>query len=241
MVDTHCHLEMCAEGALERARSAGVKRLGAIGMGRDSTPVALAAAAGNDDVFAIVGFHPNGAEAFRRADVEEWVQAPKVVAVGETGLDWYRDRAGPDAQRRSFEAHLEIAADLGLPVVIHMRDSAEDTFAMLREFNGDVVLHCFSEPDYVDEAADRGWYCSFAGNVTFPKATGLHEAARNVPDHLLLVETDAPFLSPQPLRGKPNESANVVLTARHVAELRGVPYEELEAAVDRNAARVFGW
>jgi TatD DNase family protein len=164
-----------------------------------------------------------------------------VVAVGETGLDWYRDRSPRDAQVESFAAHLEIAAERELPVVIHMRESADDTFAMLRGFDGTVVLHCFSALDHLGEAVERGWYCSFAGNVTFPKATDLQEAARAVPDELLLVETDAPFLGPQPVRGKPNEPANVVLTARFVAEQRGIAYEELDALVEANAARVFGW
>jgi TatD DNase family protein len=104
-----------------------------------------------------------------------------------------------------------------------------------------VILHCFSAPSRLDECVERGYMCSFAGNVTYPKATDLQAAARDVPDELLLVETDAPYLSPQPVRGKPNEPANVVTTAEHVAELRGVAYEELERVVERNAARVFGW
>jgi TatD DNase family protein len=131
----------------------------------------------------------------------------------------------------------------GLPLVIHTREAEEDTFAMLRELAGGVtvVLHCFSAPSRLGECVERGYMCSFAGNVTYPKAVELQAAARDVPEELLLVETDSPYLSPQPVRGKPNEPANVVATARFMAELRGVSYEELEAAVERNAARVFGW
>ena len=129
-------------------------------------------------------------------------------------------------------------------MAIHTRAAEDDTFAVLREHAGAipaVILHCFSAPDRLDECVERGYLCSFAGNVTYPKATELQEAARRVPDELLLVETDSPFLAPQPLRGKPNEPANVTHTARWVAELRGVSYEELERAVEANAARVFGW
>ena len=235
MIDTHCHLDMCADGALERARAAGVDRVVWIRMlpdpRREPEP----------GVSYAVGYHPNNAHAFDAAVLGEEARAPGVVAIGETGLDWYRDRSPRDAQRRSFEAHLALAADRGLPVVIHMRDSAEDTFEVLRGFDGTVVLHCFSAPGNLDEAVERGWFCSFAGNVTYPKATDLQQAARDVPAELLLVETDAPFLAPQPVRGKPNEPGNVTHTARFVAELRGISYEELDALVERNAARVFGW
>ncbi|MFL5867234.1 MAG: TatD family hydrolase, partial [Thermoleophilaceae bacterium] len=137
----------------------------------------------------------------------------------------------------------ELAGRAGLPVAIHTRAAEEDTFAILREHAGEttVILHCFSAPDRLDECVERGYLCSFAGNVTYPKATDLQAAARELPAELLLVETDAPFLAPQPMRGKPNEPANVRHTAQFVAELRGVGYEELERTVEPNAARVFGW
>jgi TatD DNase family protein len=250
VIDTHCHLDHCdppdAE-LLERARLAGLTRLATVGTNPDSVERALEAAEAHDDVFAIVGLHPHNTEGFGPADLDQIERAashPKVKALGETGLDHYRDYAPRDDQRRAFEAQLELAARLNLPVAIHTRAAEDDTFAVLREHSAQlraVILHCFSAPDRLDEAVERGYLCSFAGNVTYPKATDLQRAASEVPAELLLVETDSPFLSPQPLRGKPNEPANVVHTAHHVAGLRGLAYEELERTVEENAARVFGW
>src|SRR3954464_12974996 len=244
MVDTHCHLDMCEEGSLERAREAGLSRIATIGMNAESWPKAAAFAEENPDVYAIVGVHPNEAAGYSEDDIEqvrERALAPKVVAIGETGLDYYRDYAPKEDQQRAFGAPLELASDLGVPVVIHTRAAEADTFAALRDFGGTVVLHCFSSPDRFDECIERGYICSFAGNVTYPKSHDLQRAAKHIPDELLMVETDAPFLSPQPVRGKPNEPGNVTHTARFVAELRGLGYEELDALVERNAARVFGW
>lgn len=250
MVDTHCHLDFCEppDGELvERALAAGVTRLATVGTDGPSIERALAAARAHAEVVAIVGRHPHETEGFDAADLDEIERAaadPRVRAIGETGLDYYRDNAPRDDQRRAFEAHLELAARAGLPVAIHTRAAEDDTFALLREHSQAlpaVILHCFSAPERLDECVERGYLCSFAGNVTYPKATDLQEAARRVPAELLLVETDSPYLSPQPLRGRPNEPANVVHTARHVAGLRGVPYEELERQVEANAVRVLRW
>jgi TatD DNase family protein len=244
MIDTHCHLDMCEEGALDRARELGLTRIATIGMNAESWVRATGLADQNDDVYAIVGVHPNEASGYDDPTIEAVRQhalSGKVVAIGETGLDYYRDYAPKEDQRRSFGAHLELASDLGLPIVIHTRQAEEDTFAALRDFGGTVVLHCFSAPDRVDECIQRGYICSFAGNVTYPKSRDLQRAAKRIPDDQLLVETDAPFLSPQVVRGKPNEPGNVTHTARFIAELRGVEYDELDALVERNAARVFGW
>jgi TatD DNase family protein len=250
VIDTHCHLDHCdpPDGELvERARAAGLTRIATVGTKPASVERALGAAHAHDEVFAIVGRHPHETAGFGPADLDEIERAaadPKVRALGETGLDYYRDYAPRADQRRAFEAQLELAARLKLPVAIHTRDAEDDTFAILAERAGDipaVILHCFSAPDRLDECVERGYVCSFAGNVTYPKAKDLHRAAAELPAELLLVETDAPFLSPQPLRGKPNEPANVIHTARHVADLRGVSYEELERTVHDNAARVFGW
>ncbi|MEA2361091.1 MAG: TatD DNase family protein [Thermoleophilaceae bacterium] len=250
LIDTHCHLDHCdppTAELVERARAAGLSRIATVGMNGESIERALEAAAQHDEVFAIVGRHPHEAAGFRAADLEEVERAaadPSVRAIGETGLDYYRDYAPRDDQRRAFEAQLDLAGRVGLPVAIHTRAAEEDTFAILREHTDRlpaVILHCFSAPDRVGECVERGYLCSFAGNVTYPKATDLQQAARELPAQLLLVETDAPFLSPQPVRAQPNEPANVVHTAERLAALREVSYDELERTVEENAARVLGW
>ncbi|MBX5470151.1 MAG: TatD family hydrolase [Thermoleophilaceae bacterium] len=249
MVDTHCHLDSCRAPEaeiVERARAAGVRRLATVGMDDATVARALELAHEHADVFAIVGRHPHNAAGFDAGALERIEQAARdgrALAIGETGLDYFRGRAPREDQRRAFEAQVDLAARLGLPVVIHTREAEDDTFAILRERAAEVtvILHCFSAPSRVEECVEHGYLCSFAGNVTYPKAEALRAAARELPEELLLVETDAPYLAPQPVRGKPNEPANVVHTARAVAELRGVTYEELEAAVERNAARVLGW
>jgi TatD DNase family protein len=250
MIDTHCHLDHIdapTGEVVERARAAGLNRLATVGTKPASIERALAAAREHEDVFAIVGRHPHETTGFDEAaleEIERLAADPKVRAIGETGLDYHRDHAPREDQRRAFEAQLVLATRLGLPVAIHTRAAEDDTFALLREHDErliGVILHCFSAPDRLAECVARRYYCSFAGNVTYPKATELQQAARELPDELLLVETDSPYLAPQPVRGKPNEPANVVHTARHVAELRGVDYEELERTVEANAARVLGW
>jgi TatD DNase family protein len=256
VVDTHAHLGLCEPDPVEliaAAGRAGVRRMLTVGLGEDSNPGAVELAEAHEEVRACVGRHPNGADGFDRAAAEaiaELCEHERVVAVGETGLDRYRDRADPDEQRRAFGAQIAIAREAALPVVIHLRDRegssevAEEAFATLTEqAEGiDVILHCFSlDAGWAERAAERRWYCSFAGNLTYPKAEALREAARVVPEDRLLVETDSPFLAPQPVRGKPNQPANVVATAERLAEVRGVAYGELEAAVEANAARVFGW
>ncbi len=249
MVDTHCHLDACDDAPSElvqRARDAGVGRIATVGTDGASIERALETASTHDEVAAIVGRHPHAAGGFDASDLEEIERAaghPEALAIGETGLDYYRDLAPRADQRRAFEAQLELASRVDLPVVIHTRAAEEDTFALLADQAGEltVIMHCFSAPDRLEECVDRGYICSFAGNVTYPKAGALQTAARDLPGELLLVETDSPYLAPQPVRGKPNEPANVVRTAEHVAELRRISYSELEDLVERNAARVFGW
>jgi TatD DNase family protein len=256
VVDTHAHLGLCEpdDAALvTAAREAGVRRVLTVGLGEDSNPGAVEAAEKHAEVFACVGRHPNGAGGFDRAAaeaIEELCAEPSVVAVGETGLDFYRDRADPDDQRRAFSAQIAIARSSRKPLVIHLRDrdGSEDVvaevFATLEaEAHGtDVILHCFSAgPSWAERAAERDWYCSFAGNLTYPKSEALRDAARIVPDERILAETDSPFLAPQPVRGKPNQPANVVVTAERLAEVRGMDYEQLERQIEANAARVFGW
>ena len=258
MIDSHCHLGLCEadDGVLVAdAARVGVRRMLTVGIDEAASAEAIATAEEHETVRAAVGRHPNGAAGFDDAAaerIEELARHPRVAAVGETGLDYYRDRAPRDDQRRAFRAHIEIARRVAKPLVIHVRDGGAttdgealaETFEILRaEATGvSVVLHCFSAPaERAVEASECGWYCSFAGNVTYPKSEALREAAREVPDELLLVETDAPFLAPQPVRGKQNEPANVVATAETLAEVRGLPYAELEATVEANAARLFGW
>jgi TatD DNase family protein len=249
VVDTHCHLDACEPPVaelVERAVEAGVRRIATVGTNAGSTHEALAAAGEHEQVVAIVGRHPHEAEGFGDADLEQIERAaadPRARAIGETGLDFYRDRAPRGDQRRAFEAQLGLAEQSGLPVVIHSRAAEEETFSILAERTGatTVVLHCFSAPDRIAECVERGYMCSFAGNVTYSKASDLQAAARDVPDELLLVETDAPFLAPQAVRGRANEPANVRHTAAFLADLRGVGYGELEDTVEANAARVFEW
>jgi TatD DNase family protein len=162
------------------------------------------------------------------------------VAVGETGLDYYRDYAPRADQLRLFDAELEIARAARKPVVVHTRAADDDTLAALRRFDGTVVLHCFSSPALLPDALERGWYVSFAGNVTYPKAPELREAARAVPAERLLAETDSPYLAPQPVRGKTNEPAYVMHTLAALAEARGVDVDALEAQIDANASEAFG-
>ena len=249
MIDSHCHLDYCQPPVAElvgRARVAGVDRMATVATNGEAIRHAIAAAEDHGEVVAIVGRHPHETAGFDDLALEEIERAathPRARAIGETGLDYYRDHAPRDDQRRAFEAQLELAARAALPVVIHTRAAEDDTFAVLREHSDSVpvvVMHCFSAPDRLEECVERGYMCSFAGNVTYPKATDLQEAARHVPDELLLVETDSPYLAPQPVRGKPNEPANVAHTARFVADLRGVSYEDLERTVAANFERVFG-
>ena len=249
MVDTHCHLDACDppdDELVARARARGVGRLATVGTDDDSIALALATAHAHEEVVAVVGRHPHEVAGFADVDlgrIEEAAGDPRARAIGETGLDFHRDRAPREDQRRAFAAQIDLALALELPLVIHTRAAEAETFAMLTERAGGatVVLHCFSAADRLEECVERGYLCSFAGNVTYPSAGALQEAARAVPDELLLVETDAPYLAPQPRRGRPNEPANVTHTAEFVAGLRGVDYPELEAVVERNAARVFGW
>jgi TatD DNase family protein len=197
-------------------------------------------------VYAAIGRHPNESRGFDAADLDELralAGHERCVAVGETGLDFYREGAPQADQERSFLAQIALAGELGKPLVIHTRAAERRTIEMLRTHahGVEVILHCFSMPEHLNECIDQGWRISFAGNVTYPSARELAGAAANVPDELLLVETDAPYLAPQAVRGKPNRPAFVAHTAAFVAERRGVAVSELGALVERNAARLFRW
>ena len=245
MIDTHAHLdagERPADTLIERARAARVERIVAVGTGIESCRAALELAERHDGVHAALGIHPHqagNAEAERLPELRELLRHERAVAVGETGLDYYRDYAPRDRQRALFEAELNLAAELGKPLVVHSRAADEDTAAALTGFTGTVVLHCFSSPRLLDVALERRYYVSFAGNVTYPKAYDLRACARGVPGDRILVETDTPYLSPQPCRGTPNEPANVVHTLAALAEARGEDVRELEARIDANASAAF--
>lgn len=223
-----------------------MERIVTIGCGRASSEHAVELTHEYPEVYAAIGVHPHDADGFRRAD-EEWIgelsEEPKVVAIGECGLDYYRDNATREAQMRAFVTQIGLARELGLPLVIHTRDADDDTLAVLaREAEGHpVILHCFSMVRRVDEVVERGYLTSFAGQLTYPAATDLHDAARRILPELLLVETDAPYLAPVPRRGRPNRPANVVHTLRFLAGLRGEEPETLDAVTTANAQRVFGW
>jgi TatD DNase family protein len=255
VVDTHAHLAVCEaddDALVAAAREAGVERILTVGLDEDSNEDAIAAAQRHEEVFASVGRHPSSASGFDAEAAESLlrlVQRHGVRAIGETGLDFYRDRAPREEQRRAFAAQIEVAREAALPIVIHVRDAEGSTQAVDEVFSTlaargegvEVILHCFSAAERVGEAAERGWYCSFAGNVTYPKADRLRAAAAAVPDDLLLVETDSPFLAPQPVRGRPNQPANVVVTAATLARERGVELADLERSIDANARRVLRW
>jgi TatD DNase family protein len=249
VIDSHTHLDRgpAPEAELVRAaRDAGVRRILTIGIDHDSRRAALAAAETHDEVFAAIGHHPNHATGYDDAVTEELRELaahPRCLAIGETGLDDYRDYAPRPDQERAFRAQIELAREVGKPLVIHTRAAEDDTIATLATHAGglEVILHCFSMPGRLEECLDRGWWISFAGNVTYPKADDLAEAAEKVPLDRLLVETDAPYLTPQPVRKHRNQPAYVVHTARFIAERRGIAYDELEAAVEANAARLLGW
>ena len=229
------------------AERAGVHRLLTVGTTGASCRAALTAAEAFPQVFAAIGRHPNEATGFDDADLAELAALAaheRCRAIGETGIDLYRDGAPRADQERAFRAQIELARETGKPLVVHTRAADEPTVATLSEHAEGlkVVLHCFGMPARLDACLEQpDWLLSFAGNVTYPSAQDLAAAAERVPDDRLLVETDAPYLSPQPVRRERNRPAFVTHTARFVAERRGVSYEALEAQVERTAAGLFGW
>jgi TatD DNase family protein len=246
VIDTHAHLDALDDvaAALDRARAAGVGRVIAVGTGIDSGRATLALCEREQGVFATLGIHPHEAgQAGDRevAELRELLLHPKAVAVGETGLDYHRDYAPRDRQAALFRSQLELAAELGKPVVVHTRAAEADTAAALAELPDrvPVVLHCFSSGALLAPALERSWFVSFAGNVTYPKAAELRWAAAQVAEDRLLAETDSPYLSPQPVRGRRNEPAHVLHTLVALAEARGREPDALAQAIDANAAALF--
>ncbi len=254
LIDTHCHLDDATyeggiEGALSRARAAGVSRFVAIGVGETTEAArhAVALAESLPDVFAAVSFHPHDASRAdepARAEIARLAASPRVVAIGEMGLDYHYDQSPREVQREAFRHFIALARAVKKPIVVHTRDAAEDTLAILREERASEVggiIHCFSEDvPFARAALDLGFDLSFSGIVTFKKAEAIQAAARFAPADRILVETDAPYLAPVPLRGKRCEPAYVVHTARFVAGLRGVSPDELAAQTSANAVRRLG-
>lgn len=250
IVDSHCHLddEKFAEdrdAVIERARAAGVKAMLAIGTG-DGPPdleAAIRLAEKYPFIYATVGVHPHDAarateDTFAR--LTELVQHPKVVAIGEIGLDYYYDYSPRDVQRTVFIRQLEIAGSAGKPVAIHTREAWQDTVKTLRESSsGSGIMHCFSggEPEAL-EALSLGFHLSFGGVVTFPKADAVRRAAQITPEDRLLVETDCPYLAPVPHRGKRNEPAFLTHTLERLSEVRGSPVAQIVQATTRNFERL---
>ncbi|MFD0901321.1 TatD family hydrolase [Actinomadura sediminis] len=247
--DSHCHLDIVetpVDEQLAAAKAAGVARIVTIGCDLASSRFAVDAAGEFDDVYAGVAIHPNettGISDAVLADIEAMAAHPKVRAIGETGLDYYRDWAPKDDQHRSFRAHIGIAKRTGKALVIHDRDAHDDVLAILKEEGapGTVVFHCYSgDAAMAEVCAENGYLMSFAGNVTFKNAEPLREALRAAPLDLILVETDAPFLTPVPHRGKPNASYLIPHTVRAMAEIKGVEVDELCTAIAANGERAFG-
>ncbi len=251
-VDSHCHLDLLAvpvEEALEAARVAGITRVVTVGVDAESSRWCAQTAADHRGVIATAAMHPN--EAAESADLEadlaviaELAQLPQVRAVGETGLDYYRtEEPGRPQQEESFRRHIRLAKASGKALVIHDRDAHDDILRVLDD-EGDpenVVMHCFSGgADFARRCVDRGFVLSFAGNVTFKSAELLRQAVGVTPPDQLLVETDAPFLTPVPYRGRHNAPNLIPLTLRAIAELTGVPVDELALRVSATATRVFG-
>ena len=248
-VDTHCHLELLFEGqdqdnTITRAREAGVSTLVTVGVDLASSAEAVQTAAYHDGVYAVIGIHPNNAiEATEHVleRIADLAAHPMVVGIGETGLDWFREGAPRIRQQDSFRDHIRLAKDLDKALVIHDRDAHDDVVAILEDEGAPerTVFHCFSgDARLVATCAANGWFMSFAGNVTFRNAPGLREAAAAAPVELLVAETDSPYLSPHPYRGKPNEPARVVLAVEALAELHDLPVEQMASITSANARRL---
>jgi TatD DNase family protein len=248
--DTHCHLALIdgdepVDEVVARARAAGVSTMVTVGVDLASSAEAVQVASSFRDVWAVVGIHPhNSIEATEHVldRLRAVARHPRVVGIGETGLDYFRDHSPKVRQEESFREHIRLAKELDKALVIHDRDAHDDVVAILDDEGAPerTVFHCFSGGlDLVERCAASGWYCSFAGNVTFKNAPGLREAAAALPTALLVTETDSPYLSPHPHRGSPNEPARVPLVVAQLAALHGMAEEDMAAITSANARRLF--
>ncbi len=246
-VDTHCHLfllDLEPAGVVETARAAGVDRLICVGIDVETSARSAELADSIEGVFATAGMHPHDASGFddqAAARIEEMLQDPRVIGVGECGLDYFRMHSPVAEQIHCLRTHIAWSNESGKPMIVHVRDAWPDVLRVLDEGSAEhVVIHCFSgDTDIARECAARGYFTSFAGNVTYPKNEHLRQAAATVPMDRLLVETDSPFLAPQKLRGSDNQPANVMLTIAELARVRGDDVENLVAATSGNAHSAF--
>lgn len=251
IIDTHAHIQLDRydkdrDAVLARAKKAGVERIIAVGIDLETSHAAIDLAAKNSAVYATVGLHPHDSEKLSDkllSDFRELAQKPKVVALGEMGLDFYRDLSPRKKQRQAFEKQIELAKELGLPVVVHDRDAHEDILRILRRHAGkiDCVMHCFSgDWRMAQECVDMGFQISIPGPVTYPNAKKLREVVRKIPLERLFVETDCPWLTPQFRRGKRNEPAYVRAVVEKVANLKNTSSEKVAMTTTENARRFFG-
>jgi TatD DNase family protein len=246
-VDTHCHLFLIDRDPAEvvdAARASGVDRVLCVGVDPQTSARALELAESIEGVFASAGMHPHDAAAFDRhegARIEELLSDPLVLAVGECGLDFFRMHSPREDQERCLRAHIALSNESGKPMIVHVRDAWPEVLRVLDEGSADnVVIHCFSgDAEIADECAARGYWISFAGNITYPKKEHLRRAAERVASDRIVVETDAPFLSPQRLRGTDNEPANVIATLEAVAQARGATFDDVVATTTANARALF--
>lgn len=251
LFDTHVHLNVNQfnddrEEVIERAHKAGVSYMVVVGFDHETIPLAIEIAESYDNIYASVGWHPVDAIDFTEDDLQ-WIkqlsQHPKVVAIGEMGLDYHWDKSPKEVQAKVFRKQIQLAKQLNMPIIIHNREATEDIIAILQEENAEEVggiMHCYNDSiDYVQACLDMNFYISLGGPVTFKNAPLPKEVAANIPLDRLLIETDAPFLSPHPHRGKRNEPAKVKLIAEKIAELRGISYEELCHITTKNALKLF--
>jgi TatD DNase family protein len=238
------------EGVLSRAREYGVFRMLVVASDRPSSHdvVRIAESLAGEGLSAAVGIHPHEAETARDGlpeDIRDLVRRDVVVAVGETGLDYYYDNSPRDLQRKLFREHVRLAKEVKKPLVVHVRDAFEDAFKILEEEDAAScggVIHCFcGTVEDARKAVDMGFFVSFSGLVTFPSAKGLRKTVALLPEDVILCETDSPFLAPQPMRGRTNEPANVRYVYEEVARARNVGLEDFALAVKNNAARLFRW
>ncbi|MDD3274479.1 MAG: TatD family hydrolase [Candidatus Omnitrophica bacterium] len=250
LIDTHCHLDFDAfdpdrEEVIRRAVEAGVERFIDIGASVESSAAACALALKYPEVYAGVGVHPHEADGFdaqSEGQIRELAAGKKVVAVGEIGLDYYRNLSSKENQRKAFSKQLALAKDLGLPVVVHCREAESDTLEVLEEFLPlRAAIHCFSGGrDFLEACLEKGFYVSYTCNITYKKAPLLRECACRTPLEKLMLETDSPYLSPEGFRGKRNEPARVKILAEYIAKLRGISLKEISERTTLNAGIFFG-